>query len=366
MNIPASMIQMLTPMIVNRIAATLGISPGLVTTAIGALVPSLLAALTGKASTPAGAAALSSALGAADPGIMGSLTNMLEGQAKAGLINNGTSALSSLLGGSAPSALAGAIAQFTGVDKTAGSGLVGMLAPIVLGSLAQTQKAQGLDAGSLANLLSEQKANIAAAIPPGFASLLSGTGLLDSVAGNLNPVPTAAPAAPRIAEAPRVSAPSLPSMPDAPAFNWMPWAIGLAGLLALYLLFGRPSMPPVAPQIEKSAAPSPVTVGLAEALKIGKDTVGSLTSTLGNIKDAATAQAAVPALTNASLSLDSLQKLAGVLPPDARAQITALVAGALPNLGPLVTNALSVPGADGILKPLLDAIMAKLTGLSKA
>jgi len=377
MNLASTTLQVLTPMIANRIAAALGLSPGIVTTAIGALIPALLAAFAGKTATPAGAAALTSALGASDPGIAGSLGSLLEGPGKTDLITNGTSALSSLLGGSAPSALADAVSKFAGIDQAGSAGLVGVLAPVVMGHLAQTQKAQGLDAGGLANLLAAQKDNIAAAIPPKFANILGDSGLLDSVADNFDPAAlSAADASPGAPPAPlaqtaqpvtRPAAPPMPSAPDAPSFNWMPWAIGLAALFALYWLFGRPAAPPAPAPVEKSAGPSKaVATGLAEALKIGNETIANLTTTLANVKDGATAQAAVPALTSASGSLDSLQRLAAFLPPDARSQVSALAAGALPKLGPLVTNAVAVPGTEGILKPLLDAIVAKLTALSKA
>jgi hypothetical protein len=50
-----------------------------------------------------------------------------------------------------------------------------------MGTIAQQQGARGLDAGSIAGLLANQKDNIAAAIPSGFGEFLSGTGLLDTL-----------------------------------------------------------------------------------------------------------------------------------------------------------------------------------------
>ena len=357
MNLVSTIMQFVTPMITNRIASSLGINNALVSTAIGAILPAILAGLAGKVSTPTGASALSAALDNQDPGLLGSLTNMLGGAGQTAVVNNGASVLSSLLGGSATSALTGAVGKFAGLDGNQSSGLISMVAPVVMGHLAQQQKSGGLDAGGLANLLMGQKANIAAAMPAGFAQLLGGSGLLDSIADNLK---AAAPAAPKV-EAPR--APSM-AQPQAPAFNWMPWAAAAAALLALFWIFGSSKPAPPAPAaVEKSAAPA--VAGAPAALDQAKSLIAGLTSTLGNVKDAATAQAALPQLTTASAGLDTLTKLAGTLAPDAKSQIAALIATALPQLAPLMATVLKIPGAEALLKPVLDAIMTKMTGLSK-
>ena len=235
MNLVATAMQFLTPMITNKIASALGMNNAMVSTAIGAILPTILAGLAGKASTPSGASALSSALSQQDPNLLGSFAGMLGGAGQNALISGGTQALSGLLGGSTTSALAGAVGKFAGIDSSASSNLIGMLAPVVMGTLAQTQKSQGLDAGGLARMLEGQKANIAAALPAGFSVLLKGTGLLDSVAGSMKTA--AAPAA-------RMGAPRMPSMPAAPAVNWMPWAAGAAVLAGGYfLLTGKPMAP---------------------------------------------------------------------------------------------------------------------------
>ena len=362
MNLVSTIMQFLTPMITNRIASSLGISNAMVSTAIGAILPAILAGLAGKASTPTGASALAAAVDQQDPGLLGSLTNMLGGAGQSAVINNGTSVLSSLLGGSATNALAGAVGKFAGVNPQQSSSLIGMLAPVIMGHLGQAQKAGGLDAGGLAKLLVGQKDNIAAAIPPGFAQLLGGSGLLDSIAGNLKNM--AAPAAPR---APEPARPAAPAVPEEPEFNWMPWAIGAAALLALYMFLAKPAPAPVPPAAEKAAAPAstPAVAAASDAMNQAKSVVSGLTSALGNIKDVATAQAAVPQLASTSTALDTLGKLSSSLSPEIRAQIASYIAGAMPQIAPLVAIVLKIPGAEAILKPILDAVMVKLTTLSK-
>ncbi len=362
MNIVSTVMQFITPMIASRIASSLGISNSIVNTAIAAALPTILAALAGKASTPTGASALSSALGQQDANLLGNFANMLGGSNQAALVNGGTQALSGLLGGTSTNAITGALAKFTGASSQQSGSLLGMLAPVVLGQLAQTQKSSGLDAGGLAKLLDGQKSNIAAAMPAGFSELLGGTGLLDSIQGNLKA------AAPKV-EMPR--APTMPSMPQAPAFNWMPWAAGAVALLGLFYVFGGGNKPaPVtAPKVAVPAAtPAPVVANVANAtaaMDEAKKIFAGLTSSLGNIKDAATAQSALPQLTASSTALDGLTKLAGSLAPDAKTQLKLLVTATMPQLSPLVDTVLKIPGAEAILKPVLDAVMSKMTGLSK-
>ena len=351
-NIVSTMMQFITPVIAGRIASALGISNTMVTTAIAAALPTILAALAGKASSPAGASALSNAVQSQDTNILGSFASMLGGPQQASLVNSGTSALSGLLGGSSTNALTGALAKFTGASTQQSGSLLGMLAPVVLSQLAQTQKSTGMDVSALLN---SQKANIASAIPSGFSDLLGGTGLLDSVSNNLK---AAAPAAPRI---------EIPRAPAAPAFNWMPWAIGALALLGIiYMMGNKPAV--VAPQATVPAAPIAVPANVANAtaaMDEARKIFGGLTSSLGNIKDTATAQAALPQLTASSAALDGLTKLAGSLAPDAKTQLRMLVAATMPQLSPLVETVLKIPGADALIKPVLDAIISKMTGLSK-
>ena len=94
-----------------------------------------------------------------------------------------------------------------------------------MGVLGQQQRASGLDASGLADLLQSQKDNIVRALPPGFAKYLGGTGILDRVTG-----PTAWPE-PAYARSPSSSA-TTPS--------WLLPALGILaiGALAWYLSSG--------------------------------------------------------------------------------------------------------------------------------
>ena len=56
---------------------------------------------------------------------------------------------------------------------------------MVVGALGQQQRSGGLDANGLANLLSSQKDQIAAAMPSGLANMMGARGMLDALDGSL-------------------------------------------------------------------------------------------------------------------------------------------------------------------------------------
>src|SRR5262249_21111296 len=143
----------------------------------------------------------------------------------------GSQILSSLLGSRDQTALAGAVGKYAGVGTK--REWIGMLAPIVMGTIGQQQGTRSLDAGGIASLLSSQKDNIAAALPAGFANLLGGTGLLDSLGGAARTATAAAD------QAARVTASAARAVGDtgqrAVSRNWLYWLIPLLAILAVLI-----------------------------------------------------------------------------------------------------------------------------------
>ena len=221
---------------------------------------------------------------------------MLGGSNQSSLINTGTNALTSMLGGSAVSGLAGAVAKYAGIGEGASKNLLGMLGPVVMGTLGQEQKSSKLDASGLANLLSGQKEHIASALPGDFSRMLGATGLLESVQGHLkNGTPTTAASAPaRKVETPVRGTTLSPGMHvPAPAAPW--WRLPLIAAAALGLgwsLFGTNPPPGL-------TGPAP---GAAQRIVVdGIDVGGQVTtvldglrSTLASVRDSGSASAAVP------------------------------------------------------------------------
>jgi hypothetical protein len=359
-NLVAEIVETLSPSIVSRIATSLGVNQTSTQKAIVAAVPALLAALISYVSRPQGASKLNDIVSKQEPGVLSSLASVIGGAGQKALVDQGGGLLASLLGGKSQSALTSALGQYSGIGETGSKNLLGLLTPVVLGMLGQQQRSSGLDASGLANLLTSQKANVADALPSGFANYLSGAGILDDVAGAVSK---------RVPE-PAAAASSSP---------W-PWLLGVLALAALgfllwRLLSGQPdtTVTTTSPQIEAPTVNLSVFDKL-KGVKAGDVDVGELAATavsglqaaLSGIKDEASAQAAVPELTQADQRFDQLNGLLSQLPPEARSALAAAIASIRPNLDELIDRALAIPGVGAIIQPAADAIRSKLNALATA
>ncbi len=135
----------------EKIGKQLGTDPQQSRSAVESALPVLLGALARNTGNPEGAANLASAL---DRDHDGSILNNLDGFLQSTGQGKGGAILGHVLGGQR-----GRVEQY--VSKSSGLGsentgkLLEMLAPIVLGSLGQQKKSQGLDAGGLAGMLTK-------------------------------------------------------------------------------------------------------------------------------------------------------------------------------------------------------------------
>ena len=269
------------------------------------------------------------------------------GSGQQSLVNSGISALSSLLGGSATSALGGALSKFTGMSQGSSSSLIGMLAPVVLGTLGDQQAEQGLDASGLARLLAAQKSNIAAALPPGFGDLLRSAGVPGFAAADTQSYRA--------------------GQGDTSFPEWLKWVLGALALAVLaWWLFGRRPAEIVAPT---TPPPGQVTQNLTvdgvDLRSTIQTTLDGLKTTLQGVSDAASAQASLPKLETSAADLDRVRDLAGKLPVDGKTALAALVTAARPSIEQLFEKVLAIPGVDAVAKPAIDALRAKLDTLSK-
>ena len=183
-NLVTSIMQSLTPDMIAKIASLLGIDRNIAEKAIGAGIPAILAGFTNLASSPDGARQLSSTLLQQPAGALDQITSAI-GSGQQSFAESGAGLLSGLLGSGGTNALATAVGSFAGIGTNTGKSLLGLLGPVVAGALGQQQRSAGLDANGLASLLTSQKDQIAAAMPSGFAKLLSGAGVLGAVDGGV-------------------------------------------------------------------------------------------------------------------------------------------------------------------------------------
>jgi hypothetical protein len=372
-NLVSLAMKFLTPDIIMKIGSALGLDKTLAQKAAGAAVPAILAGLVGKVSKPDGAKAVADMVAKQDSNLLGNLASMIGGSGQAAMVSNGTNALTSLLGGSAVSGLTGALAKFAGVSETPTKTLVGMLGPVVLGALGQEQKANKLDTGGLTSLLAGQKSNIAAALPADFSKLLGATGLLESVQGAMKSTSTTPSPATAATPARKVETPTRPGSSTAstagraaaaPRSPWWQLPLIASALLGLgWSLFGV--NPPKT--VTTTAVPTAQRI-LVDGQDVGGQVTGvidTLRSTLGGVRDAATAQAALPKLTDAASQLDRVTSLAAKMSPETRKSLAGIVATGNAGLAPLFTTMLGLPGVSAVAKPAVDALRAKLDVLSK-
>lgn len=309
-----------------------------------------------------------------------SLKSLIAGSGQKTLAETGSSVLSGLFGGGTIDTMAQTIGKFAGIGEGSGKSIVGMLGPVVLGALGQQQRSAGLDAPGLASLLGSQREHIAAAIPSGLADQLSAAGLIDKAAGSLRTGAAAvSTAGSRIAGASERTIASASQAASATtsavSSQWPYWLAALAvlGGLAWYA-FGRPGSDTVA-QLPPPAATQPATgtVGMApanltvEGVNLANQinsSVGALKSVLPGITDAASAQAALPKIREATAQLNAVSNLAGKLSPEGKSALAKLIAAATPTINQMCDKVLATPGVRSVAQPAIDELRGRLDTLS--
>jgi hypothetical protein len=364
-NLVSLVMQFLTPDMIGRIASALGLDRTNTQTAIGAAIPGLLAGLSGVATQPGGAQRVADAA-RQQTSVLGNFASMLGTGGHASLVEKGSQMLASLLGGGDQAALAGAVGKYAGLGQNASGSLLGMLAPVVMGTIAKEQGPRSLDAGGIASLLASQKDSIAAALPSGFGNMLSGTGLLDSLGGAARTATAAGNEAARAAatavrtvgDTGRRAAEAAPSR----SLNWLYWLIPALAILALLIwLFGQPAEQAVQQGVTTTQS---LTVGGLDVGKQVTDSIANLRTTLGGITDAASARAALPKLQDVTTQLDKVGGVVGQLSAQQRTVLAGLVNPVIPTLNQLFDKVLAIPGVAEVLKPTVDALKAKLAMLA--
>jgi hypothetical protein len=376
MNLVSLAMNFITPAIVSRIASALGIDSKIAQMAISAALPSIFAGMAGKASKPDGLSMLTGLLGKTDGNLLSNLGSMIGGSDQSKLVSGGTNVLTQLLGNSALGSLTGAVGKFAGMGEAPAKSMLGMLAPVAMGTLAQQQKAGGLDAAGLAKMLSGQSENIAKALPAGFADLLKGSGILDSLpkpsmAGAATDtvkdmartagatVSSATTAASRTAgaagDAVRSAAPTAPTgLP-----SWLTWGALLGALLLGWYMFGPSGGQRVA------APPVRVVHNNVDLVPQVNNMYNGLRDVMATVTDENSARAALPKLQDGAKFLEGLVTQSNSMAPGTRSDLATLIANYLPLVREMITKALGNSAIAGIAKPVLDTILARLETLAK-
>jgi OmpA-OmpF porin, OOP family len=173
-NLLSSVKGYLTPDVVQSASTMTGESESATRQAMHGGVSSIFAGLANLASSPEGASTLGNL--AREPAY-GSLLNNIPsafggGGATTSLMNAGQGLLAKIFGDRS-SGVNEAVAQSSGVSASSAGKIMSMLAPLTMGVLGKQVLARGLSNTGLANMLLDQKDEIAAAAPAGISRLLS-------------------------------------------------------------------------------------------------------------------------------------------------------------------------------------------------
>ena len=377
-NLVSILMQYVTPDMIKKIAAALGLDRAIVQKVVGAAVPTILASLASQASKPGGAQQLSDTLMQQKTGTIDSIVNAIGGTAQSSRAEEGADLLSSMMGGGGLNALTSAISNYAGIGSGKSETLLGLLGPMVLGALGQQQRKTGLDANGLTTMLTSQKDQIAAAIPSGFSNYLRDSGFLDTLDGSIRrSAETASTTARRVSdmgEAATAAASRHAAAASQRMATWPYWLAALAILAGLGWMYmaGR-DRPQVAQETTRPAPQPSETVGAGTPNQTVAELTGQLTrsvdgmrTTLQGITDSASAQAAMPKLQQMVTDLDKLNGATAQLPQQSRSQFAAQVAAAMPAFNQLCDRVLAIPGVAGVAKPVIDLMRTKLDAMASA
>jgi hypothetical protein len=362
-NLVSLVAEFLTPDVIERIASALGIDSNKVQSAVSAGVPGLLAGLSGVAASPGGPQKLVEAA-KQEGGTPGKLAGVLSGDRQSSLVARGSQLLGTLLGSRDQSVLTEAIGRFAGLGQSDSGSLLAMLAPLVMGTVAQQQGSR--NPNGMASLFTGQKDNITAALPAGFGNLLGGTGLLDSLGGVARDASGAADQASRTAPSAAYAAdnagqPEVDGLILSPvAARWL-WLIPVAAVAAVlaYWLDG----PAVQTVQQHVASAQSLTVAGVDLGKQASDNLSSLRTTLSGVTDVASAKAALPKLQEVTGQIDKTDGMIRSLSAEQRKALADLVNPAMPAVNQLFDRVLAIPGVGDVLKPTIDTVKAKLATL---
>jgi hypothetical protein len=277
--------------------------------------------------------------------------------------------------------MASSIGKYSGMDTATTKKLLAMIGPPALGMIASQWKQEGGGLSSLTNLLTGQQKNIAAALPSGFS--LANIPGLPSAEGTLR---VARESVGRTKEAVKEAARDAKDATSS-AFNWLaPLAALLLLGLAAWYFFGRNipgqnAVQKAATATAKTAndaanraadrltALKPVLPDLPDISAATKDLSGIFTSTkqtLGKIRDAASAEAALPQLKELNSKIDGIRNMLDKMPEASQATLGKVISKEFAPLQEQAAEIAAMPDVNDQVKKALKDITSKLAGMNLA
>jgi len=373
----------------GQLGALLGEDNNKTESALGALVPGLLSGLTAQAKSDGGAS-LFNAVNDTDDSMLDNIGGLLTGGNSNTVMEQGSGLLGSLLGNGAVGGLASAVAGLSGLGGKSSSGLMGLVAPIILGLIKRKLFGGGgfsQNAGGLLSLLDSQQEHVQAAMPAGFSNQLQSSGFMDQLSGLgggvAGAVSGAASAAGDVAgnvagaagDAVGGAAGTVAGAAGHAASSGggllrklIP-AVVLAALAFFgYKMFsgGAPEMPDVEGMKNAATDAMPsmpsISVGDTDVGAAFTNVFSTATETVGGITDLETAKAAIPQFEGITGNVDKLSGLWDQVPEAGRGPIGSLIGDNLGKLTPALDKVNEIPGVAGVLGPVTGPLLEKLQG----
>ena len=253
----------------------LGESQDATQSALSSLLPAVLGAIAQKGATPQGASGLMSLINGAslDIASLGNIAGLFGGGGSSGvnaLLKAGTSSLVPGLFGDKAGALVNALSSSSGIKTASATNLLAMIVPLLLTMLKKFMGEKGLNANSLASLLSSQGPNLQGPLDSRMSSALgyaSPGAFLGGLGGQ------AADTAKRAGAAVAGGAAGATTATKSGLMRWLPWLIGAAVVLFLWNLMTGKSTPTPAPMAAVTApattpAPAPAMAATSLPAKV--------------------------------------------------------------------------------------------------
>jgi ribosomal protein L22 len=150
--------------------------------------------------------------------------------------------------------------------------------------------------------------------------------------------------------------------------RWLLPLLALAILAFLLSQFFRPretetpAQAPVAAQTPAQAAATPAADVAGKFSTDVASVLSNVTQTLTGVTDAASANAALPKLKDASAQLDTLKGMWGQVPDSAKPAIKSALSSAIANAEQLQGKITAIPGVGDIIQAPTKEILDKLKG----
>jgi hypothetical protein len=354
MNLVKQIMDQLGGSTLGQLSSLLGADEETTERATTAMVPSLLSVLGRMASTDDGARKLTSTLGGFDTNILGNVAQALSGNASS-FLGKGSSLLGSLFGDGTVSALASTLSRFTGLSPGLTKTMLGYLAPIVIGKVANQWRNQGGTAQALQSLFADQRGNIANAVPAGF-SLAD----IPDVADVRTPGYTTSR-----------KTDTKPVTSGSTALWLLPLAAALLGGFFLWQLLSRSREGQVAenqatPAAKETTVMKPVAPNAVDIpdLSVVRDQFGglfkSLDTAFADIRDPASAERSMPALKDLNAEIDGITRVYSRLPEASRTTLRPVLEEQVKIATEKANTVNAIQGIGAEIKALIQEIIGKL------